>query len=104
MNYEHVKILFWDYVAWAKKNAPIRSGVRTSDLTNLPLMLRDVDLSWYQPLLGYANWFYYKLPNPYLCMQLTWPDKSGLFDTEVGFDDKFRTIQPNLSLKCDESA
>ena len=70
----------------------------TDDLANLPIMLRTVHPTWHGPLLGYANWFYKDLGSVYPCVQVAWPDKEGIFDTELGFDEKLRSIQPNMSL------
>ena len=98
MRYQPMKNLLWSYVSWARNHLPIQSPMITDDLANLPIMLRTVHPTWHGPLLGYANWFYKDLGSVYPCVQVAWPDEEGIFDTELGFDEKLRSIQPNMSL------
>jgi hypothetical protein len=53
---------------------------------------RRVGLEHYPPFLGYARWFYRGDTFPVL--QCFWPDMSGIFPWEKGFEPKFLPLQP----------
>jgi hypothetical protein len=97
MRFETAKTLTWNYVDWAKTKEYIKNMEISNEIANIPIRLRYVDFSWYKKLLGYGIWFYYLLPKPFPCLQLNWPDPKGKFDDEVGYDEKFRIIQPDLT-------
>lgn len=58
-----------------------------------------VKVEHYEEYLGYANWLYEALPNPYPCLQILWPDKKGILPTEKGCDEKLLSYQPMLYKK-----
>src|SRR5262249_39979457 len=39
----------------------------------------EVPLQAYRAYLGTAIWFYQKLPRPFPCLQIVWPDREGRF-------------------------
>jgi hypothetical protein len=55
---------------------------------------RRVDPRHYDELLSWAVWYYTGSQFPVL--QLTWPDPTGVFPWEEGFDERFRRKQPRL--------
>ncbi|MGY3030939.1 hypothetical protein ACVIIV_000109 [Bradyrhizobium sp. USDA 4354] len=56
----------------------------------------EVPLSAYQAYLGTAIWFYAKLPRPFPCLQIVWPDQEGRFPWETGCDPRLKIHQPVL--------
>jgi hypothetical protein len=50
----------------------------------------------YENYLGYANWFYRSLSQPFPVLQLVWPDKSGKLPWENGADPKLLKLQKPL--------
>lgn len=56
----------------------------------------EVPLSAYQAYLGTAIWFYAKLPRPFPCLQIVWPDQDGRFPWETGCDAQLKIHQPVL--------
>ena len=71
----------------------------TSDelLEGLPVTFLEVGLEHYRDHLGFALWFYRSLlPDHFPCLQLVWPDKSGVFPWQEGFDESYRHLQPLL--------
>ena len=48
----------------------------------------------YRDYLGSAIWFY---RGGFPTLQCIWPDKSGVFPHETGFDERFRSLQADLS-------
>jgi len=97
MKFESSHALIHNFVRWAKEAKSISDYMIVPDIANIPLLLRPVDITWYQPLLGYGIWFYRELEKPFPCMQLAWPDPNGKFDFDPDFLDKYRSIQPDLS-------
>jgi hypothetical protein len=63
-------------------------------IKNLPCEFRAVVKRWYEPLLGYANWFYGGESYPVL--QCTWPDRKGRLPSSTSFDKALRRLQPSL--------
>jgi Domain of unknown function (DUF4262) len=49
----------------------------------------------YADYLGWSRWFYGG--DDFSCLQLVWPDPAGAFPWQVGFDERFRTSQPDLT-------
>ena len=49
----------------------------------------------YPEHLGWSRWFY--CGDEFPCVQLVWPDPSGVFPWQSHFDGRFRTDQPDLS-------
>jgi hypothetical protein len=56
----------------------------------------EVPLSAYAEYLGTAIWFYAKLPKPFPCLQIVWPDQEGRFPWEAGCDARLKGYQPVL--------
>jgi Domain of unknown function (DUF4262) len=56
----------------------------------------EVPLDAYRAYLGTAIWFYAKLPRPFPCLQIVWPDGDGRFPWETGYDVSLRRYQPVL--------
>jgi hypothetical protein len=80
-------------IAGAKER--IQPYKKYTDLTEgLSLMFIPVSVEHYGEYLGYGNWFYGSLSNPYPALQMVWPDKKGLFPWDKGFDKQFIQIQP----------
>lgn len=59
--------------------------------------LRVVHKDWYPPYLGWAIWYYFtvlRAPSPFPSLQLVWPDLSGRFPWENGYENPY--AQPIL--------
>jgi hypothetical protein len=56
----------------------------------------EVPLRAYGEYLGTAIWFYAKLPRPFPCLQIVWPDQEGRFPWEAGCDAWLKGYQPVL--------
>jgi hypothetical protein len=56
----------------------------------------EVPPSAYPAYLGTAIWFYEKLPRPFPCLQIVWPDREGRFPWEAGYDASLKKYQPVL--------
>jgi hypothetical protein len=61
----------------------------------LPVAFKMVPRDSYREYIGYALWFYRSLEFPVL--QCVWPDKSGLFAWQDGYDHRFDRLQPILA-------
>jgi hypothetical protein len=70
------------------------SGTEVDELANLRSAFLDVPQSHYREYIGYALWFYEAFDFPVL--QCIWPDKSGRFAWEEGYDVRFSKLQPIL--------
>ncbi len=75
------------------------SDGQTSDelFEGLEVVFLSVERKYYGPYLGYANWFYQHLPQPFPVLQLVWPDKQGRFPWEKEFSPELHTRQPLLT-------
>jgi hypothetical protein len=56
----------------------------------------EIPFEAYQEHFGFAMWFYASLPKPFPALQLVWPDRSGKFPWDAGFDESLRSLQPVL--------
>ena len=63
---------------------------------------KSVNQIWYQPFLGYANWFYQD--HAYPVLQCIWPDKNTRFPWESEFNPDWVWAQPLLFHDEPESA
>jgi hypothetical protein len=61
------------------------------------VIFRPVNPRHYRDYLGSAMWFYKPHPGGFPCLQCIWPDKQGRFPHEAGFDERFRSLQIDLS-------
>jgi hypothetical protein len=79
-----------------RRGQRLGSGDRLEGLltSGLDLAVREVDVSWYGPMFGYAIWFARRPPLPFL--QIVWPDAAGRFAWEESFDPQYRSSQPQL--------
>ena len=59
-----------------------------------------VDQSYYPDYLGYGCWFY-KYRTDFPALQLVWPDKTGLFPWQDGFNSNWKFSQPLLDRNMD---
>jgi len=66
-------------------------------LHGFDIELAPIDLAHYEEYLGYANWFYRSLPQPFPAMQCLWPDRSGVLPYEENFDPRCARLQPVLT-------
>jgi hypothetical protein len=55
-----------------------------------------VGIEHYNEYLGYAGWFYGSMSMPFPALQMVWPDKSGKYPWEKGYDKQFLQLQPIL--------
>lgn len=80
----------------------LRSGSRIGHvLEGFDLELRAGDPAWSDALFGSAQWFYQRDDPAFV--QCVWPDMSGRFPWEAGFDDRLRRFQPALWMPPAES-
>jgi hypothetical protein len=78
-----------------REGQKFEEGKRYDDLLqDYPCAFRRVNPTRYDGLLNYAVWYYEGSDLP--ALQLIWPDKSGLFPWEDGFDEQFINDQPSL--------
>lgn len=70
-------------------------GKQYSDLIEAyDCTFKTVNVVWYQPFLGYANWFYKGTDYPVL--QCIWPDKNSLYPWDDDFNPYWLYAQPLL--------
>lgn len=89
--------IFWELYrdAQAGNARPLATPVGDL-LQNLPVYFFPVAERFYAEHLGWTSWFYSKT-NPFPCLQIVWPDRSGRFPWEAGFDVAFSGDQPDLT-------
>jgi hypothetical protein len=56
----------------------------------------DASFPAFDGYMGFAMWFYEKLPDPFPCLQMVWSDRNGLFPWNTGYDERLRRYQPLL--------
>jgi hypothetical protein len=72
------------------------NGVKYQDfLVDFPIQFVYVQSGHYKDYLGYAGW-YNNQSFDFPVLQLVWPDKKGIFPWELGFNEKFKFVQPLL--------
>lgn len=73
----------------------LRPGSRVGGvLEGFDLELRTCDPAWSDALFGSAQWFYRRRDPAFV--QCVWPDMSGRFPWEPGFEERLRRFQPAL--------
>lgn len=88
--------VFWDLFRDAKSGQPLPLGKRTDAVfANLPAYAFLVAKQHYRSFLGWSRWFYGGDDFP--CLQIVWPDRTGRFPWESGFDTAFSADQPDLT-------
>jgi hypothetical protein len=88
--------VFWDLFRDAKAGKE-HAIARLSDevFANISSYLFPVAKVHYRKYLGWSRWFY--AGDEFPCLQLVWPDRSGKFPWEDGFDESFRRSQTDLT-------
>jgi hypothetical protein len=72
--------------------------VYTELLSNFSATFTPIASEHYRDHLGYALWYYRSLlPKSFPALQLIWPDRSGQFPWEAGYDRRFFSLQRVLS-------
>ena len=90
--------ILWDAFRDAKQGRAYSVGVRTSGLFgNADAYLFRLAKRHYAEHLGWSCWFY--RGDEFPCLNLVWPDRSGLFPWETGFADGKESVQPDLTEK-----
>ena len=80
----------------------LRPGSRVGEvLEGYDLELRAGDPAWSDALFGSAQWFYRRREPAFV--QCVWPDMSGRFPWEPGFEERLRRFQPALWMSPTES-
>lgn len=69
-------------------------------LMEKPVRFVEVQLEHYADYLGYAGW-YNDQSFDFPTLQIVWPDNSGIFPWEPGFNEKFKFRQPLLDRNTD---
>jgi hypothetical protein len=78
-----------------RNGSPLTPGSRLADvLEAYNVELQAADAAWNHALFGYATWFY--RPREPGFLQCVWPDKSGRFPWEPGFEARLLRLQPAL--------
>jgi hypothetical protein len=93
---EIVHDIFWDAFRDAKAGQSLVLGTPIHDLFgNLPAWVFPVATRHYANFLGWSRWFY--AGDDFPCLQIVWPDRTGLFPWQDGFDPAFEADQLDLS-------
>jgi len=93
---ETVHDVFWDMYRDAKSGIPLSTGQRNDEiLGNAGAYVFPLAKRFYYNYLGWSRWFYGGDDFP--CLQIVWPDRSGTFPWESGFDQSFSSSQPDLT-------
>lgn len=88
--------VLWDAFRYLKAGGQLPLRARTDDVFgNLPAVLYDMDKKFYPDYLGWSRWFY--AGDDFPCLQVIWPDRSGVFPWEAGFDLSMIGLQPDLA-------
>jgi hypothetical protein len=66
-------------------------------LSDREVAMREVERTWYACFLGNVAWHYGG--EDFAALQCFWPDRSGLFPWDEGFDPRWREQQPLLYLQ-----
>ena len=76
--------------------ARFHAGDQSNDVADgFSVAFTEVPTDAYREYIGYALWFYESFDFPVL--QCVWPDKSGLFAWQDGYDNRFDQLQPVLA-------
>ena len=88
--------VFWDLFRDAKSDRALPVGTRTDQVfANLAAYAFPVAKRHYADYLGWSRWFY--RGDDFPCLQIVWPDRTGAFPWEAGFDPAFANDQPDLT-------
>jgi hypothetical protein len=96
MKREIMHDVFWGVFREVGAEDPLPVGVRTDRLfSNLPAYVFPVATRHYEAYLGWNRWFY--AGDNFPCLQVVWPDRSGIFPWERDFDTAFADDQTDLT-------
>ncbi len=88
--------VFWSLFHDLKAGLPLPVGTLTDRaFAHSAAYILPVAKRFYPKYLGWSQWFYRGKDFP--CLQIVWPDRSGLFPWEPGFDQALSTQQVDLS-------
>ncbi|MDF2495425.1 MAG: hypothetical protein K0S66_2359 [Sphingomonas sp.] len=88
--------IFWALYRRASSGLAMPVGRRTAEVfSNLPAYLFPVAPRNFAAYLGWSRWFY--RGDGFSCLQIVWPDRSGVFPWEDGFDRTFASDQVDLT-------
>jgi hypothetical protein len=88
--------ILWDLWRALAAGHPPGIGKRVTGIFgNAEAVLLPVARSAYAEHLGWNRWFYDG--DAFDCLQLVWPDRTGKFPWEGGFDERFVPAQPDLT-------
>ena len=88
--------VLWDIYRDVSGGASLQVGQRLPSIfANIEAVLLPVSKTFYSDYLGWDRWFYGGDDWP--CVQLVWPDSSGAFPWEPGYEERFLNSQPNLT-------
>lgn len=92
---ETAHAIMWDVYNAISEGSNYRVDSTHSEiLDGLDVTFKSVDRSNYQEHFGWSIWFYRW--QPFSCIQLVWPDRSGRFQWDAGFKEELRWLQPEL--------
>jgi hypothetical protein len=83
------------------QSGSIQPWSAVEEIASFPLMAVPIHFNHYREHLGYAMWFYKSLSEPFLAIQLVWPDKAGVFPWQENYDQRYFRLQRVL---CEEKA
>jgi hypothetical protein len=88
--------VFWDVFRDLEKGRTLPVCTATEGVFgNAPAYVFPVAEQNFGDYVGSSRWFY--RGDHYPCLQIVWPDRTGLFPWEGGFDPEFRNDQPDLT-------
>jgi hypothetical protein len=91
------RLLLQTLAARVAEGEVIRAGdTKTDILPGLRCTIHPVAKAWYEPLLGYAEWFH--SGRAFEVIQVRWPDPLGRIPGEPGCDPEIASLQPRLEL------
>lgn len=88
--------VLWDAFRRMKDGLALEAGKPYAEfIDRFDIYFQPVDRAHYHEHLGWSRWFY--RGDDFECWQMIWPDKSGIFPWQPGYDARFVTLQPDLS-------
>jgi hypothetical protein len=88
--------ILWECFRRMKEGLILEAGKPYDEfLERFAVHFQPVDKAHYYEHLGWSRWFYGN--DDFDCWQMIWPDKAGLFPWQAGYEERFLTLQPDLS-------
>lgn len=88
--------ILWDAFRRMKDGLVLESSKPYAEfIDRFDVYFQPVDKAQYHEHLGWSRWFYGG--DDFDCWQMIWPDKTGLFPWQSGYDERFVAMQPDLS-------